>query len=67
MSHDFRYRGEVFNIGGSGKFTISLLELFDVPEQISGKGSKSNTGHGGNSTQKVYVSDITKAFKLLQN
>ncbi len=66
MSHDFRYKGEVFNIGGSVKFTISLLELVDVLEQISGKKIKIKYGPWRKFDQKVYVSDITKALKLLK-
>jgi CDP-paratose 2-epimerase len=55
----------VFNMGGGMKNTISLLELLDLLEQETGK--RSNTSFSGwrPSDQKVYISDITKAKRIL--
>ena len=65
MSRDFRYKGEVFNIGGGEKYTISLLELIETLEAITGKKVKVKYGPWRKFDQKVYISDITKAGKLL--
>ncbi|MBF0571560.1 MAG: NAD-dependent epimerase/dehydratase family protein [Candidatus Omnitrophica bacterium] len=65
MSRDFRYKGEVFNMGGGEKYTISLLELIAALEKISGKKIKIQFGSWRKFDQKVYVSDITKAGRLL--
>ena len=63
---DFRYKGEVFNIGGGSQNTISLLELIETLEKISGKKVKINYGPWRRFDQKVYVSDTTKCKKLLK-
>lgn len=63
---DFRYKGEVFNIGGGHHNTLSLLELIKTLEEISGKKVKINFGDWRKFDQKVYVSDSTKAKKLLK-
>jgi CDP-paratose 2-epimerase len=65
LAHPEKSSGEAFNVGGGHKNTISLLELLT---QI-----KSHLGHHSNYTfadwrpgdQKVYVSDISKAKKIL--
>ncbi|MBF0511957.1 MAG: NAD-dependent epimerase/dehydratase family protein [Candidatus Omnitrophica bacterium] len=64
-SRDFRYKGEVFNIGGSYKNTISLLELIEILEKTSGRKIQIQYGPWRQFDQKVYISDITKAQKLL--
>lgn len=62
---DFRYKGEVFNMGGGFKNTLSLLELIRALEEISRKRIEVKYGDWRKFDQKVYVSDTTKAFKLL--
>lgn len=57
--------GEVFNIGGGPKNTLSLLELLDILEQLTGKRSKINFSNWRPSDQKVYISNITKAKEKL--
>jgi CDP-paratose 2-epimerase len=57
--------GEVFNIGGGPENTLSLLELLDLLESLTGKRSKINFSDWRPSDQKVYVSDITKAREKL--
>jgi len=59
-------RGEVFNMGGGPKNTISLLELLDLIEELTGKRSKTSFDEWRPSDQKVYVSDISKAEKELK-
>lgn len=56
----------VFNTGGGYKNTLSLLELLDILEDLTGKRSKINYSGWRPSDQKVYISDITKARDLLK-
>lgn len=63
---DFRYKGEVFNMGGGTQNTLSLLELIDVLKKISGKNVKIKLSDWRKFDQKVYISDTTKAQKLLK-
>jgi CDP-paratose 2-epimerase len=62
---DFRYKGEVFNMGGGSKNTLSLLELIRALEEISRKRVDVKYGDWRKFDQKVYVSDTAKAYKLL--
>ncbi len=55
----------VFNLGGGPKFSMSLLELLDMLKKLTGKSSKISFDKPRASDQKVYVSDISKARKLL--
>jgi CDP-paratose 2-epimerase len=57
--------GEVFNMGGGSENTISLLELLDMLEQLTGKRSKTNFSNWRPSDQKVYISNISKAEEKL--
>jgi len=57
--------GDVFNIGGGPENTISLLELLDMLEQMTGKRSKINFSNWRLSDQKVYISNISKAKEKL--
>ncbi len=66
IHRDFRYKGEVFNMGGGKDNTISLLELIDILEKFSGRQVAIKYGPWRQFDQKVYVSDITKAGKLLK-
>ena len=57
--------GEVFNIGGGGNNTLSLLELVDHLGRITGRGLKVKYDDWRKFDQKVYVSDISKAKRVL--
>jgi len=55
----------VYNIGGGIKNTLSLLELLDLLEKLTGKRSKILYKDWRPSDQKVYISSILKAQKEL--
>ena len=55
----------VFNMGGGPNNTISLLELLDLIENLTGKRSKVSYSGWRPSDQKVYISDISKAERIL--
>ncbi len=57
---------EVFNMGGGADNTISLLELIEMLEDISGKKVDVRYGDWRKFDQKVYVSCIRKAKRLLK-
>ena len=59
------YRGEVFNMGGGHKNTISLLELTQTLERMTNRKVKIRHEDWRKFDQKVYVSDISKAQKFL--
>lgn len=56
---------EVFNMGGGIHNTLSLLELLDILEKETGKKPNISFDEWRPSDQKVYISDITKAEKIL--
>lgn len=60
-----RLKHGVFNTGGGHKKTISLLELLDLLERLTGKRSKLSFDDWRPSDQKVYISNITNANKAL--
>ncbi len=62
-SKPLAYAGQVFNVGGGSKNTLSLLELIDHLEDITGKKIKVKMGDWRQFDQKVYVSDISKLRK----
>jgi len=51
----------VFNIGGGPENTLSLLELLDILEELTGKRSEICFSNWRPSDQKVYISDVSKA------
>ena len=55
----------VINTGGGKNFSMSLLELLDILKKRTGKKSKITFSAWRPSDQKVYISDISKANKLL--
>jgi CDP-paratose 2-epimerase len=55
----------VYNIGGGVENTLSLLELLDLLETLSGKRSEVTFGKWRPSDQKVYISNISRARKEL--
>jgi CDP-paratose 2-epimerase len=56
-------KGYVFNIGGGPNNTISLLELINLLEKLTGNKIKFNFEDWRPFDQKIYVSDIKKAKK----
>jgi CDP-paratose 2-epimerase len=54
-------RGRIYNIGGGPANSISILELLDHVDKLSGK--KTSCGHGAwrLGDQRIYVSDIRRA------
>ena len=63
-THD-KIKGEIFNIGGGPKNTISLLELVDEIEMLNNKKFNLKFADWRPSDQKVYISDISKIKKTL--
>lgn len=59
------YSGEVYNIGGGPRFTLSLLELLDFLEKETGGKIRAAFDDWRPSDQKVYISDIGKAKREL--
>jgi len=59
-------QGEVFNIGGGPQNTLSLLELVAALKNVTQKNVKINFGAWRKFDQKVYVSDIRRAGRLLR-
>jgi len=59
------FRGEVFNIGGGPRNTLSLLNLLELLENLTGETHKLNFSDWRPHDQKVYVSDIRKAREKL--
>ena len=55
----------VFNTGGGPKNTLSLLQLLDLLEKLTGKRSKLSYSDWRHSDQKVFVADISPAKKAL--
>jgi len=60
-----KVKGEVFNIGGGSQNTISLLELISMLERKLNKTISYSFSDWRPADQKVYISDIRKAEKLL--
>jgi CDP-paratose 2-epimerase len=58
-------RNEVFNIGGGYENTLSLLELLDLLQELTGKKPEFTFSGWRPADQKVYISDISKARKKL--
>jgi CDP-paratose 2-epimerase len=56
---------EVFNIGGGPDNTLSLLELLDMLKKLTGKNPSITFSSWRPADQKVYVSDISKAKRIL--
>jgi len=56
---------EVFNIGGGPENTLSLVELLDLLEELTGKRSEIKFAPWRPSDQKVYISDISKVKQSL--
>lgn len=59
-------KGNAFNIGGGINNSLSLLELFEILEKIIKVNMKYTILPVRKSDQKVFISDITKAKKILK-
>jgi CDP-paratose 2-epimerase len=57
--------GDVFNIGGGPRNTLSLLELIETLSRLAGRSIELRFGDWRPGDQRVYVSDIRKAGRLL--
>ena len=60
-----KVRGQIFNIGGGPENTMSLLELLAYLEEFFGKKINVRYSDWRPGDQPVYVSDISKAEKVL--
>jgi CDP-paratose 2-epimerase len=54
-------KGNVYNIGGGPKNTLSLLELIDILKKLNGKAYEYPFGEWRPGDQKVFFCDISKA------
>lgn len=60
-----KVKGQVFNVGGGPKNTISLLEAIDHLNSKGGKPLKLNFKPWRQADQKIYISNISKVSKML--
>lgn len=65
LDHIEKAKGEVFNIGGGFDNSLSLLELFDLLEELSTASLQYKMLPFRKSDQKVFISDNTKAKQIL--
>jgi len=56
-------RGKAYTVGGGPKFSLSIWELFDILEKLSGKKFNYSFGPWRSGDQKVYISDLTSTKK----
>jgi len=59
-------RGQAFNIGGGMEKSLSLLELFNLLQEMLGIEFSVDKLDARLSDQKVFVADLTKASRLLE-
>ena len=55
-------KGQIYNIGGGFLNQISVLECLDLISELSNKKVKYNFSSWRQGDQRVYISDITKAY-----
>jgi len=60
-----KLKHEVFNMGGGPENTLSLLELLNMLRKLTGKNPRLTFADWRTANQKVYVSNISKAKRLL--
>jgi len=65
MFLDSNLKSEVFNMGGGPKNTLSLLNLLDMLRELTGKNPRVTFSDWRRADQKVYISDISKAKRVL--
>jgi len=61
-----KLKHEVFNMGGGSENTLSLLELIDLLNDLTGKSPQTSFADWRHADQKVYISDISKVIALLK-
>lgn len=67
LSYKDKYQGEIFNIGGGIKNSISIYyEFFPLIENLLGRKITVNFAKWRSGDQKIYISDIKKAKNLLR-
>lgn len=64
--HIDRAQGQAFNIGGGMKRSLSLLELFNLLQEMLGIDFSVEKLDARPSDQRVFVADLTKAARLLE-
>jgi CDP-paratose 2-epimerase len=57
-------KGQAYNLGGGSDNTISLFELLDIIEELTGKRSKISYDDWRMGDQKVFITDIKKIKAL---
>lgn len=65
LEHIDRARGEVLNVGGGMDNSLSLLELFALLEELTGKPLHYENLPTRFSDQRIFVADLAKAKALL--
>lgn len=65
ITHIDRCPGEVFNVGGGGDFTLSLRELIELLQEVSGKPMPYSFGPARIGDQRIFIADTAKANRLL--
>lgn len=66
VKHIDKVKGEAFNIGGGVENSLSLLELFDLLEQLTGVKLKYYQLPNRQSDQRVFIANISKATTQLE-
>jgi len=66
VEHIDHVAGMTFNVGGGPESTLSLLELLNMLEKLSGKGVTRTFDEWRPGDQPVYISDIRRAKELLK-
>ncbi|WP_286826127.1 NAD-dependent epimerase/dehydratase family protein [Microcystis sp. LSC13-02] len=66
VEHIDNVKGEVFNIGGGVENSLSLLELFDILEELTGAKLNYQKIPVRQSDQRIFIADISKATTQLQ-
>lgn len=65
IEHIDSLQGQVFNVGGGIRNTLSLLEAITIIEDFTGKKAKVSFKEWRHADQRIYVSDIRKIQKAL--
>lgn len=60
-----KVKGQIFNVGGGPKNTLSLKEAIEIIENLCGKKAKIKYHPWRHADQKIYISDIEKIAKTL--
>ena len=60
-----KVKGQVFNVGGGPKNTLSIRELSNILDEVYGGKTKYIIGEKRPADQKIYISDIHKVKKVI--